>query len=232
MVVSTHRKMLDFSGIELSICNSSLERVEQFKYLGVVLDPLLNFKCHVDMICSKVSKKLGVLKRCKLYIDCNTMKTLYKSIVIPHFDYCDTVYDACGKGLKDRLQRLQNRGLRLVLSQKPRTASDTLHAEANVRKLQQSRDFHLSCLMFNVLNGLAPKYMSAMFCKISAKHNVNTRSASEGDLYVKRAHKEVGKKSLSYRGAEAWNNLCTEVRNSENINQFKDNYLAKYYNVR
>ena len=111
------------------ICNSSLERVEQFKYLGVVLDPLLNFKCHVDMICSKVSKKLGVLKCCKLYIDCNTMKTLYKSIVIPHFDYCDTVYDACGKGLKDRLQRLQNRGLRL-LSQKPRTASAVLHAEA------------------------------------------------------------------------------------------------------
>jgi hypothetical protein len=39
---------------------------------------------------------------------------VYNSLIQPHFDYCCEVWDALGKSLRERLQKLQNRAARLT----------------------------------------------------------------------------------------------------------------------
>jgi hypothetical protein len=39
---------------------------------------------------------------------------LYNAIVQPYFDYCSPLWDNCGIGLKDRLQKYQNRAARVI----------------------------------------------------------------------------------------------------------------------
>ena len=39
---------------------------------------------------------------------------LYNSIVAPHFDYCDIVWNTCGETDKEKLQRLQNRCAEII----------------------------------------------------------------------------------------------------------------------
>ena len=40
-----------------------LGRVYQFKYLGVILDPSLTWNDHIDYIASKISARLGMLRK-------------------------------------------------------------------------------------------------------------------------------------------------------------------------
>ena len=40
-------------------------KVSKFNYLGTILDEQLMWKEHVDMVCSKVNKRLGLLSRAR-----------------------------------------------------------------------------------------------------------------------------------------------------------------------
>ena len=41
---------------------------------------------------------------------------VYNSLVQPHFDYCNIVWGNFGIGLSDKLQKLQNRAARILMS--------------------------------------------------------------------------------------------------------------------
>ena len=82
----------------------SISVVTQFKLLGVTIDDKLSFVSHVSQICSKVNSKLHCLKR--LYYMPNDVKLLFfKSIVLPHFDYCSSISIYFSK---TALQKLSN----------------------------------------------------------------------------------------------------------------------------
>ena len=84
--------------------NVSISVVTQFKLLGVTIDDKLSFVSHVSQICSKINSKLHCLKR--LYYMPNDVKLLFfKSIVMPHFDYCSSISIYYSK---TALQKLSN----------------------------------------------------------------------------------------------------------------------------
>ena len=62
---------------------------------------------------SKVSKGLGVLRRIWELLPIDSLNQIYKSITQPHFDYCSPVRHSCDKGLRTKLQRLQDRAARI-----------------------------------------------------------------------------------------------------------------------
>ena len=51
---------------------------------------------------------------------------LYQSFVVPHFDYCSVVWHHCGATQTDRLERVQNFALHIILRGPPRTRSEPL----------------------------------------------------------------------------------------------------------
>ena len=69
-------------------CQEPIERVSSTKYLGVILDEHLTFEEHITYIHQKASKKTGILYKSKDYLDRSTKILLYKSLILPHIDYC------------------------------------------------------------------------------------------------------------------------------------------------
>ena len=54
---------------------------------------------------------------------------IYKALVEPYFTYCSPVWDSLGAGLSQKLQKLQNRVVRIVLTGSDyNVRSATLHA--------------------------------------------------------------------------------------------------------
>ena len=43
--------------------NVQVQRANQQKHLGIILDDKLNFKCHIDKVLTKTSKSIAVIKR-------------------------------------------------------------------------------------------------------------------------------------------------------------------------
>ena len=60
-----------------------LELVENFKYLGVLLDQTLSWKDHIDYIGSKISSRLGVLRRARKVLPKATCLLLYNTLILP-----------------------------------------------------------------------------------------------------------------------------------------------------
>ena len=57
--------------LHLYVGPDKTERTCEMKYLGVILDDHLTFDQHINYICNKSSKKLGILRRAREYLNKN-----------------------------------------------------------------------------------------------------------------------------------------------------------------
>ena len=101
--------------LKLEIFGSELDVVTKTRYLGVQVDNSLDWNEHIKVISSKVSRAIGFLKYAKNILPIASVKTLYTSIVEPHFRYCCSVWGCCGATTINRLQKLQNRAARILM---------------------------------------------------------------------------------------------------------------------
>ena len=78
--------------IVLYIDGAQLEQVEQYKYLGMILDNRLNFADHIDRLVKKSRQRIGGIGRVRKYITKDIALILYKAMVVPLFDFGDIIY--------------------------------------------------------------------------------------------------------------------------------------------
>ena len=237
MIFGSVKKVQKIGDIGVSIGGDSLEKVNVFKYLGMWLDSTLSFRDHIDYICKKASSKIGVLGKIRKFVSQEIALMLYKALVLPHFDYADTVWDTAGT-IKGQLQILQNRALRIVLrgapgwdaaveegySRLPRTT--WLHETTKLAPLQERRDFHLATLMYKNFNGLVPGYISSKFSLVSSQHTYSTRFSTNNNVFIPSRSLNYGKQAISYRGAKAWNDVDPGCRQAPTLDIFKTKYWS------
>ncbi len=70
-----------------------LEYTKEEKDLGVIIDNTLSFEQHCNTAITKANRILGIIRRSFKYMDKEVMLTLYKSLVRPHLEYCNTVWN-------------------------------------------------------------------------------------------------------------------------------------------
>ena len=102
--------MCNIGSVTILVNGSILENVESFSYLGVTLSSNMNWSEHVDNLCSKISKRLKLLKRIKHLLPHRARLLFYNSLVLPLFDYGDLVW-----GNEDNTMLMENR---LILQNK------------------------------------------------------------------------------------------------------------------
>ena len=81
----------DPDNFEIKVCDDVVERVQVFMYLGVYMDINLNWHTHVEKMSKKISSKIGILRRVKPFLTIDLSKTMFNSIVLPNFTYCDII---------------------------------------------------------------------------------------------------------------------------------------------
>ena len=79
MLVGTHQRLVRVSNFCITARNMPLGRVYQFKYPGVIIDPSLMWNDHIDYIASKISSRLGMLRKVRKVIPRESCITLYDS---------------------------------------------------------------------------------------------------------------------------------------------------------
>ena len=195
-----------------------VNQVSGLKYLGVQIDQHLNFNDHIDEVCKKLRRALGILRRASPFIDQCTRITLYNTLLLPHFDYCSTVWGSgISKGNLLKLQRIQNCAMRIILNCDSRThIHDMLH-ELKWLNVEQRLLYNLNCLVWKSCNQKTPSYLQNIFTSQSAIHGYNTRSASQGAFAVQSSHKQ----SLLQNGTKSFNNLPFYLHSSESFDSFK-----------
>lgn len=157
----------------------------------------------------KVAKGLGVLRRLRLFVPKSILITIYNSLIVPHLDYCSSVWASMGKVLSNKVQKLQNRAARIITHSNYDIRSKDILSDLGWKDLTERRQDQLATLMFKTMNGYAPVYMSKMFTKTTDVHTYGLRRTQNG-LFIPRPNSEAMKRSVSYRGALCWNNLTND----------------------
>ena len=153
MLFGTRQKLEHSSDIEIQFHGQNIERVSSFCYLGVTLDEHLSWNEHVEIICNKVSKRVGLLSRIRPYLTQKAAKCVYNCLIQPIFNYTDTVWGGLSIGCGKNLQRLQNRAARIVQG---RSTTDEAFQKLGWINLETERIMHKCILVYKCLNNLAP----------------------------------------------------------------------------
>jgi hypothetical protein len=119
-MVITNRK-IDKNYIFVKIGDQQLERVEKMKYFGVHLDKGLKLNEYLDYVCKKMGKKYGFMCRANKKLTTESKILLYRSITAPHIEYCSPLLYIMNDEQIKRLQKIQNKIIRLVLRCNKRT---------------------------------------------------------------------------------------------------------------
>ena len=74
---------------------------------------------------------------------------------------------------------------------------------------------------YKAITGLALSYLSNLFTEnIERNIDINLRNAAN-DVYIPRMTTSKGQKAISFRGANTWNQLSTDIKDANSLNSFK-----------
>ena len=220
MLIGTDYRLANL-GFPCKIKMDSLEvkRVNTAKSLGVCIDERLSWESHVDLLAKKVSSAIAGLRQVRPFVNRDTLSLIYKTLIQPHFDYCDVVWDNLSIGLTTRLQKLQNRAGRVILRANYDTRSEDVLKILQWDNLEQRRFKHKATLMYKILNNNAPKYLTDSFHTIEDSNPYKLRNRSNLRLPLPKS--EMMKRSFKYSGPKLWNSLSPNLKSAQSVTSFK-----------
>lgn len=156
-----------------------------------------------------------------------TTLMLYKTLIVPLFDYGDIIYMNTTNEQMDRLQKLQNSACRTILLADARTHIVDMHTTLKLTQLDMRRTFHLAVFVYKVIKGLIVSIQLAhLFEPLNLRHDAGTRANARNDLVVPRTRTLMGSRAISVVGPALWNNIPLHVREANTVNTFKNRYWS------
>ena len=207
----------DGSDFKVSIRGQDIDFSYSITALGICIDENLTFDNHVNNICLKSSRQIGALQRLTGLLDLPSRRAIYNSFIVSNFNFCPLVWFFTSRASIMKMQKLQERALRFVLKD---SISDyeTLLSKGGVDSFRISSLKNMAVEIYKILNGMDPKYLSALFSKVSTPYNL--RDDNKLIQSLKRTT-TYGIKSLAYYGTHLWNTLPHDIKGALTLNNFK-----------
>ncbi|MGL5469451.1 MAG: reverse transcriptase family protein [Shewanella sp.] len=224
MIIGSERtyKKLDFSQIpNITLDGVILDYCDKFKNLGIVFDKHLNWNGHISQITQKF---YGVLKNLQKFRDATPESIrirLVKSLILPHFDYCDMVYCNITAAQINKLQILQNNAIRYIFDVKRGQRLSVLYKKANILNITDRRKLSLLCQTHKILYKNCPDYLKD-FATTMMDVNLGARTrAHRMTLLAPFVSVEVPENSFKVACYRMWNALRPNLCLNANVNAFK-----------
>ena len=148
--------------------------------------------------------------------------SVYKTMVLPYFDYGDIAYMSAKIPEVEKLDRLHIRGLRICFKIQGKIEEKDLFTMGNISNLNNRRKVHIRNYM----------YRNKYKCVTKEDDVIVTRGNAGPTFNVIKPNCETYKRNVYYSGAIEWNNLDADVRNLPDIQKFKrlqKSWLLKTY---
>ena len=120
-------------------------------------------------------KGIGVIKRLSKMLPWHYLLTTHKSLVRPHLDYGDVLYDQpSNKSLFKKIQTIQYNAALAITSVIKGTSQIKLYNKLGLESLEFRRWFRKLRLFFKIKKAGLPEYLFYMIPQ--SNHQYNTRS--------------------------------------------------------
>ena len=204
----------------LAINDNPIKKVNESKFLGVLIDKDISWRGHIGKISNKVRQTVGIIGRARGFMNGAQLLLLYNTMVLPHLQYCllnwGNFKGDGNLGLSGGILSLQKSLVRIVAtSNNPVSHTDPLFAKFAVLKIDDLFEQRKRIFSLRLSRGMLPSGVASLFER--ASHSYNTRGA-RSNLYVGSSDA----RSMLYIVPKCWNSLPSALKASPSINSFRD----------
>ena len=143
---------------------------------------------------------------------------LYNALIEPYFDYCCPVWDGLSKELTDKLQKLQNRAIRIITKADFYSSTTALRSKLGWDTLYTRTKKHKAQLLFKTTNKQAPEYLQDLVKPFSTEFKLRDKA---NKLTLPKPRTDFLKRRFCYSGAQLWNSLPHDARTTCSFSHFK-----------
>jgi len=192
----------------LKIDNESIEYVNQFNFLGIVIDKHMNWKAHKDMVTKRISKTIGVIHKLKNTIPPYTLLNIYNSLVLSHLNYGLLLWGCKCKNVFV----LQKKAIRAVANSKFNCHTSPLFKRFKLLRFPDLCKLQEYKLCHNRQNNKLPEFFNELLpLSLNFIHPYHTRQA--GSLRIPQFSHEFARYSIKYRYINTSNNMPDQFKN-------------------
>ena len=208
--------------ITLKLAGTKIFESLKVKYLGIILDSKLSWKIHIDELCKKLGRTVGMLYKIRHQCNKKVLRSLYFSLFESYLSYGLPVWGSANQALIEKLFILQKKAIRAITFSEYDAHTSPLFKDLGILKIRDLFQYQISCIMWDFDHNDLPKSLLSMFKKSSDTHNYATRFASADKLDVGRVNTKYGDRSFKIIGASKLNELkTTEIyKNANSRNTF------------
>ena len=206
----------------IKINNIEIAQKSSTKFLGITINQNLNWKEHTDQIANKLAKNLNIIRHVLKFINKKAILNLYYTLIHPYLTYCNIIWGNNYKCTIDRLQKIQNKVIRLTRSYGQYYNTTTLYTKLNILNISNIYKYQTAIFMYKYFKYLLPPifYEEEFFKPISNLHSHNIRNYD--NLTVPFAYTNIRLFTIKFSGPRTWNGLPASLKIIPNLNEFKN----------
>ena len=193
---------------------NTIRSVEKLRDLGVTISCDANFVAQINKSVSKASRQAGWILRVFKTREPLAMKTLFKSMVLPHVEYCCPLWSPTKIGLVQQIEAVQR-----TFTSKINGLQDDNYwgrlKKLNLFSLERRRERYLIIYVFKIIQGYTPNLRDGKY-QIKVEYNarrgrscklpsINTQSPASVNSMIET--------SFYVRGPDLFNRLPAKLRN-------------------
>ena len=204
-----------------------------------MLDKKLSFKKHIDEKINKTKKIIGTIKYLNKYLPLKTLILMYKSLVRPHFDYCDVIFhippDDNGifdninvpvneslNSLMAKIESIQYKSALAITGTWKGTSRLKLYNELGFESLSGRRSLNRVIQLFKIKSNLSPAYLRQKLPTLSIQNDINANPDCFNEITARTIR---FKKSFYSNAVSSWNNVIMNINGYISKTSIKTNIL-------
>jgi hypothetical protein len=226
--INSNNEHENFENLKVKIERININSAEPaIKFLGVYLDPKLNFKYHVSKMCKKIASSLYVINMTKNVLSSNALKSLYFALVHSHFIYGIHVWSAAPQHVVNSLEKMQKKAIRMINNAPYNSHTEPLFKKCKILPLNLLVKYFKLLFMYDYTNDLLPLSFEKIWLSNAERRNpeqngnVNRNLRDDDLLYVPYVRLEQYLRFPLADLPRMWNNFNNVVV-APNRNLFKN----------
>jgi hypothetical protein len=207
-----------------------LERVDQTKFLGIILDSGCTWQPHIQYLTKKIAKSIGILSLARQTLNKKTLTQLYYSFIYPYLLYCNIIWGKAAETHIWPLFKLQKIAIRIIHNIRGRDSTLKAFYSSKILRLPEIHQYSIGMFMYSYNRGNLPHIFQNFFCENRNIHSYNTRNSR--DLRPPKIKTNLAQRFIKKTGVELWNTLKNVLPTTVSIGSFKfhlKGYLLKEY---
>ena len=200
--------------------DTALVRLNETKFLGVILSSDLSWNKHVNIVANKISKSIGIIAEVRHLLPTSLTCMLYRTLVEPYINYCNLVWASQHK--RENLEKnlkIQKRFCRIITFSTFHAHSQPLFKQLALMTVYDIFKYQLAMFMYKCVNNLLPQHSSFNCVVNDTLHDYSTRSST--NLHIVHCRTKCRWTTVQIQGPKLWNSLPKSLKEIPSPTRFK-----------